>query len=103
MEKTGEKHSRLEDQLDFLENELNDIKQSIEINSVKASLDHPNRPPNIKIDHITIENIHIDQANLSVDLDQLLNKGLIDPQLVNQAFSNPYMPQINIRTRKNKS
>lgn len=100
LEKTGEDHSRLQDQLHSLENELNDIKQSIDINSVKNTIEQQGCP-NITINHITIEAITIDQANLSVDLERLIKSGSIDQQMINQAaFVKPTLPKINFQTKR---
>ncbi len=99
LEKTGEDHSKLQNRLDILENELIDLKQSIEIKELKSG-SQQQVPSKMTIDQITIENLHMESANLTVDLEKLISKGLIDQDLINQALSRPASPKINIQTKR---
>ena len=99
LEKTGEDHSKLQNRLDTFANELTDLKQSIEINDLKSG-SIQQVPPRITIDRITIENLHIESANLTVDLERLVNKGLIDQDMINQTLSRRASPKINIQTKR---
>ncbi|WP_318502564.1 hypothetical protein [Bacillus sp. T3] len=89
----------MQNRLDILENELIDLKQSIEIKELKSG-SQQQVPSKMTIDQITIENLHMESANLTVDLEKLISKGLIDQDLINQALSRPASPKINIQTKR---
>jgi hypothetical protein len=95
LERTGEHHSRLEEKLEWVENELIELKQNIEMDSIKNTVEQQDSPK-IRIDQLTIETFHIDQVNINYNDKALDKKNDVNTKLANKKTNTPI---INIRKK----
>ncbi|WP_147534699.1 hypothetical protein [Bacillus marasmi] len=93
LERTDEHHFRFREKLEFIENELTNLKQNNEIKSLKNDMTQKELP-SITIDHITIENVHIVTSEIPAQFFQLHRKSHGES---NQQVS--LSPKINFRKK----
>ncbi|NMD70454.1 hypothetical protein HHO41_09135 [Bacillus sp. DNRA2] len=92
LERTDEHHARLNEKLALLENELFDLKQNKEIQTLKSDVQQKELP-SITIDHITIENIQVISSEIPTPLLQHIQHPHPRKEEHNKS------PKINIKTR----